>query len=276
MEKFEFFSEKIESDKEDFQLDFKEAILDYRDDDNDFEEYYNSFDRTEKSEESEEYMELSDGFLEKFPDKRRDAVKSAFEHADKEYIDFIEKNKDALTIKKAGLFKNSGYLDNCIYMQRDLGYEEYGEVVTHELGHYLDERQGWYSENIDYLNAVYDDSVAYSYEMSSHNEKREEMLDELFSSDVCYNRHVSDILSAISRNHPEIVKRYYSENVSYYQHSNEYFARGHNRENEIYADMMACIAENDTETINFLKKYYPNIYRETVKSIEGVDNHESN
>lgn len=217
---------------------------------------------------SSEMCELSDAFMEKFPQERNDAVKMAFENSPKEYMEMLEKNKDNLKICESRGKEGCYYLENGVYMRRDLDDEEYADILRHEVSHYLDDQKGWFSENIEYINAVYDDTMALNFSEASTRERRQEMLDELFSSDVCYNRHVSDILSAVSRNNPKLILRYTIEGVPYYRHKNEYFDRGHNRENEIYADVMACISENDAETIAFVKKYFPNIYEATRQSMQ--------
>lgn len=215
--------------------------------------------------------ETAPEFLESIPENRRKAVEKAYENAAPEVRKMIEKYGDRLSVKESQLHQSGGYQKNEIYMQRGLDDEEYGEIFRHELAHYLDERQGWYSERADYLNAVYDDTMLYETNGAEGGRAREEMLDELFSGDVCYDRCVSDIISAVTRNSPGVILRYAWEGVPYYKHSNRYFEKGHNRENEIYADMMACIGENKEETVAFLKKYFPNTYEATEKSI-GEDN----
>ena len=217
---------------------------------------------------SNEMCELSDAFMEKFPRERNDAVKMAFEKSPKEYMEMLEKNKDNLKICESRGKEGCYYLENGVYMRRDLDDEEYADILRHEVSHYLDDQKGWFSENTEYINTVYDDTMTLNFSEASTREHRQEMLDELFRSDVCYNRHVSDMLSAVSRNNPKLILRYAIEGVPYYQHKNEYFDQGHNRENEIYADVMACISENDAETIAFVKKYFPNIYEATRQSMQ--------
>lgn len=218
--------------------------------------------------EVDESSELSEEFMERIPMERRDTIEKAYENSEASLIDFIEKNQEQLTVGNAGFTEGSYYYKNKVYMERNLGDEEYAEVFQHELSHYLDEQQGWYSEQLDYLNAVYDDTMIYESDTAESRKAKDAMLDELFDSDVCYNRHVSDILSATSRNDPKVILRYNMEGVSYFHHKNSYFEKGHNRENEIYADMMACISENDPETLQFLEKHFPKTYEATRKSFE--------
>ncbi|MDE7340642.1 MAG: hypothetical protein K2N80_08785 [Lachnospiraceae bacterium] len=222
----------------------------------------------ELSDEVVEKNELSKELVNKFPEYRENAVKIAFERSPEEYVEFLEKNKEALSVNESKREEGCYYFNNGVFMKKEMDDEEYAEVLRHEISHYLDDKKGWYSEQPEYLKAVYDDTLSFDFNDSSTTEYRDEMLDELFDSDVCYNRHVSDILSAVSGNNPEIILRYNMEGVPYYRHQNSYFDEGHNRENEIYADVMACISENDAETIAFIKKYFPNIYEKTKESMK--------
>lgn len=222
----------------------------------------------ELSDEVVEKNELSKELVNKFPECRENAVRMAFENSPKEYVEFLEKNKDALSVNESKREEGCYYVNNGIFMKKEMDDKEYSEVLRHEVSHYLDDKKGWYSEQLEYLNAVYNDTLSLDFNDSSTKEYRDEMLDELFNSDVCYNRHVSDILSAVSRNDQELIHRYNIEGVPYYRHKNSYFDEGHNRENEIYADVMACISENDAETITFIKKYFPNIYEKTQESMK--------
>ena len=76
-----------------------------------------------------------------------------------------------------------------------------------------------------------------------------------------YDRCISDILSATYKNDPLIQKRYFSEGLSYYQHDNQYWDRGRNRENEVFANLFAIYSNNDTETVEFISKNFPNTDR---------------
>lgn len=196
---------------------------------------------------------------------RRSAVEKAFENSDSQYIEFVDKYKDNLKVGFAQENEGSFYRDNKVFMNEKYDDDEYAEVFPHELGHYLDEQQGWYSQRAEYIDAVNSDALN-----SMEDQRRQEMLDELFAGDVCYNRHVSDILSSMGMNNADVVKRYWDEGVPYYQHSTEYLCYKNRRQNEIYANMMACRAENNQETLDFLKKYFPHTYEETMKSMEGT------
>lgn len=218
--------------------------------------------------EHEEKIEISEQFIEKFPCEREEAIHIAFDNSPKEFVNALEVHKDNLTVNTSSGREGCYYFENGVYMRGDLSNDEYAEVMRHEISHYLDEQKGWCSEKIDYINAVYDDTMRINFSDSSTKELRAEMLDELFGGDMCYNRHVSDILSAVSRNDPRLIFRYNIEGVPYYRHKNKYFDKGHNKENEIYADVMACIGENDSETLEFLKKYFPNTYEETIKTLK--------
>lgn len=219
----------------------------------------------DESRESNENTELDSEFYEKIPVWRRSAVEKAFENSDSQYIEFVDKYKDNLKVGFAQENEGSFYRDNKVFMNEKYDDDEYAEVFPHELGHYLDEQQGWYSQRTEYIDAVNTDALN-----SMEDQRRQEMLDELFAGDVCYNRHVSDILSSMGMNNADVVKRYWDEGVPYYQHSTEYLCYKNRRQNEIYADMMACRAENNQETLDFLKKYFPHTYEETMKSMEGT------
>lgn len=212
-----------------------------------------------------ENTELSFEFYEKIPVWRRSAVEKAFENSDSQYIEFVDKYKGNLEVGYAQEDEGSFYRDNKIFMNENYDDDEYAEVFSHELGHYLDEQQGWYSQRAEYIDAVNADALS-----SMEEQRRQEMLDELFAGDVCYNRHVSDILSSMGMNNSAVVERYWDEGVPYYQHSTEYLCYKNRRQNEIYANMMVCRAENNEETLEFLKKYFPHTYNETMNSMEDA------
>ncbi len=211
---------------------------------------------------------LSEEFFDVIPLQRKKSVENAYENTETLVLELIEKYKENLEVGYANINESCHYYRNKIYMQRNLDCLEYGEIFRHEMGHYLDEQQGWYSEQLQYINAVYDDTILYEGGMLKRNEALDEMLDELFSSDVCYNKYVSDVISATTKNNPKVIMRYAMEGVPYYRHKNSYFEQSKNRENEIYADIIACICENNEETLGFLEKYFPNSYKATTRSIE--------
>lgn len=149
--------------------------------------------------------------------------------------------------------------DHQVRMDERLGDEEYGEILPHELVHFMDHERGWESRSDVFHSAIQADLASMDTTPEGRM-KLAEMLDDAFSTGAAFDRHVSDILSAVFVNDPEIIQRFNAEGVAYYYHNDEYWSEPYNREAEIYADMGAVRCFDERISKNFLKRYFPNIY----------------
>ena len=149
-----------------------------------------------------------------------------------------------------------------IYMDPRYDDDEYAEVFKHEFGHYIDHAHGWLSQSPAFVAAYQKDCDNLDITTWDGAKNTNRMLYELMNGDSAkYDRCISDILSATFNNDPLIENRYFTEGLSYYQHDNQYWARGKNRENEVFANLFAIYSNNDTETIEFISKNFPNTDR---------------
>ena len=153
-------------------------------------------------------------------------------------------------------------VDHQVRMDETLSDEEYGEILPHELSHFLDHERGWESRSPDFVNAVQADFSSMDKSTVEGRARMNEMLDDAFSTGAAFDRNVSDIISAVFVNDPEIVQRFHEEGVPYYQHSNEYWADPFSREAEIYANNGAVRCSDERISKNFLERYFSNTYNQ--------------
>lgn len=152
--------------------------------------------------------------------------------------------------------------DRQVRMDESLSDEEYGEILPHELSHFLDHERGWESRSSDFINAVQSDLLSMDKSTHEGRARMNEMLDDAFSTGAAFDRNVSDIISAVFVNDPEIIQRFYLEGVPYYQHSNDYWARPFSREAEIYANNGAVQCSNERISKDFLERYFSHTYNQ--------------
>lgn len=153
-------------------------------------------------------------------------------------------------------------VDHQVRMDETLSDDEYGEILPHELSHFLDHERGWESRSPDFVNAVQADFSSMDKSTIEGRARMNEMLDDAFSTGAAFDRNVSDIISAVFVNDPEIVQRFYEEGVPYNQHRNEYWADPFSREAEIYANNGAVRCSDERISKNFLERYFSNTYNQ--------------
>ena len=153
-------------------------------------------------------------------------------------------------------------VDHQVRMDETLSDDEYGEILPHELSHFLDHERGWESRSPEFVNAVQADYHSMDKSTTEGRARMNEMLDDAFSTGAAFDRNVSDIISAVFVNDPEIVQRFHEEGVPYYQHSNEYWADPFAREAEIYANNGAVRCSDERISKNFLERYFSNTYNQ--------------
>ena len=194
------------------------------------------------------------------PTDRQEAVNNLFNNAPDDIKDVVSDYGEALNI---GSTENDDCChynpnDTTIRMQNDMDGAEYAEVFSHEYGHFADDQMGWASETNEFVNAVSADKGLYDRETTEGRERFNNMLNDAFSSGAAYDRMVSDNLSALFQNDQEIEERFYNEGVPYYQHSNDYWNSGRNRENEIFANSFSIRTNGDSTSIGFMNNFMPN------------------
>jgi len=202
----------------------------------------------------------SDISLDTVPANRPDVIDGAFDSASENIKDIVSGYSDNLTVENAEGDDCCHYNPNdaTIRMRDDMDDAEYAEVFTHEYGHFVDDQMGWPSESHEFVSAVATDRDLYDRQTEEGKQRFDNMLNDTFSSGAAYDRMVSDNLSALFQNDPEIKERFDNEGVPCYQHSNDYWDSGHNRENEIFANNFSIQANGDSASMAFLDNYMPN------------------
>lgn len=205
------------------------------------------------------------------PDRLR-VADLAFSRAPQNIVDELNAHSDHLqpTMDTGYSYNNVGQRvkDGCYYfpgdhqvrMDETLSDEEYGEILPHELSHFLDHERGWESRSSAFIKAVQADFNSMDKSTPEGRARMNEMLDDAFSTGAAFDRNVSDIMSAVFTNDPEIVQRFYMEGVPYYGHGDDYWADPFSREAEIYANNGAVRCSDERISKNFLERYFPNTY----------------
>jgi len=150
---------------------------------------------------------------------------------------------------------------------------EYAETWKHEVGHFIDHQMGWVSHSERF--AVAKDLDIELLKSGTGIETVAEMLKELKNSLALDDRYVSDILSGLFYDEPRIrtaIEVTYDRlGVAMYNHEDKYWSGkdGPKKavEGEIFADLFAIYTENNTDTVNFIEKWFPNITSEFKKEL---------
>lgn len=220
------------------------------------------------------YSNLSNTAFSKMNPNRVRVADLAFGNAPQNIVDELNAHADHLqpTMDTGYSFNEIGQRvkDGCYYspvdhqvrMDETLSDDEYGEILPHELSHFLDHERGWESRSPEFVNAVQADYHSMDKSTTEGRARMNEMLDDAFSTGAAFDRNVSDIISAVFVNDPEIVQRFHEEGVPYYQHSNEYWADPFAREAEIYANNGAVRCSDERISKNFLERYFSNTYNQ--------------
>ena len=158
---------------------------------------------------------------------------------------------------------------------------EYADVLKHEMGHFVDHMMGTPSDTAAFLQAMEKECGKYDTSTAIGNLNMEEMLDDLFNTGACFDRNVTDILSALFRNHPIIQARFDKEcvtgYVAYYMHNNDYWdacdenGQSYNkRSKEIFANLFAIVTDNYRISVNFVERWFPDINGEMARCLERM------
>ncbi len=144
---------------------------------------------------------------------------------------------------------------------------EYAETFKHELGHYIDDKMGCPSCDEEFTCAIQADLDRY-ISASTGIGALGGMLGELMESPALDNRYLSDVFSAMfhgsdtARQRNAVETAYNALGIPIYGHEADYWTGRKGPQNavqlEVFADMFAILAENDSETVRFVEKWFPN------------------
>ena len=134
------------------------------------------------------------------------------------------------------------------------------------------------------LNEVSDELRAYEVNVNGRaigvvrdNNALNDMLDDAFSTGAAFDRNITDIISALTMNHPTVVNRFNDEDVAYYRHKDGYWNRrnenGTNagmREKDSFANVFAIETGNYRISTNFVERWFPELSIALRQSVEGA------
>lgn len=201
---------------------------------------------------------------------RQDAVRMLFDNAPDKIKDVVREYGDGIIVESTtDDFPICHYdrKDMVIRMEECLDDEEYAEILSHELGHYVDHQMEDISCSADFRDAIYKDLAQYDQTFPEGNDTFMSMIDDLMESDAAYDRSVTDNLSAFFRNDPTIRERFDEEGIDFYGHWTEYWDRAGAKECEIFANCFSMFAQNNTESCAFMAKYFPNTWAQFLSSL---------
>ena len=220
----------------------------------------------------------------KFLPSRIEAVDAAYANAPRTIVSIINRYAAQLKGVCPSFAKGECYYSpqsGRIVMDENMNNAEYADVLKHEMGHFIDHMMGTRSDSAAFLQAMEKECGKYDTSTASGNLNMKEMLDDLFNTGACYDRNVTDILSALFRNHPTIQTRFDKEcvtgYVAYYMHSNDYWdacdenGQSYNkRSKEVFANLFAIVTDNYRISVNFVERWFPDINGEMARCLERM------
>lgn len=218
---------------------------------------------SQKTEANSSEINERNGLVEAVPADRQKAVRELCNDAPDKIKDGVRKYGDGIIIEDTTEdFPICHYdrRDMVIRMEENLDNEEYAEILSHEFGHFVDHQKEDVSRSPEFRDAVAKDLEKFDQTSSDGSEAFVAMIDELIGSDAAYDRSVTDNLSAYFHNDPSVMTRFDDEGIAYYGHPNEYWDRDGSKECEIYANCFSMFAQNNTESCDFMEKYFPNTW----------------
>lgn len=161
--------------------------------------------------------------------------------------------------------------EKSFYMDESMNHAEYTDVLKHEMGHFVDHMLGSVSGSPEFLAAMNRDLLMYNQSTAEGRLKMVDMLDDLFNTGACFDRNVTDILSAFFRNDVRVINRFDQESVTgyvaYYKHGNNYWdkcdADGKSlnlRGKEIFANCFAIETDCYRISHDFVERWFPNTF----------------
>lgn len=225
---------------------------------------------------------LSNELIDMFPAKRREAIHTSYANAPEKIINIVNRYAASLTsICESGYGRDSlGRLvkNSCFYspqgkyiaMNEQLNDAEYTDVFKHEVGHFADDIMGEVSNSPEFISAM--DSTASRFDSNTPEgrQRLNDMLDDAFNTGACFDRNVTDIISALLVNNLTVEQRFASESktgyVANYMHDTKYWLEldeygnpRNKRGSEIFANLFAIETDQYRISRNFVKRWFPEI-----------------
>lgn len=240
---------------------------------------------------------LSDTVISKLPQKRRNAVHTAYANAPDYIVAAINQHSNQLNYVRNTKYEQDQFghfilnkygmriKESCHYspdkkyiaMHDEMTDAEYADVIQHELGHFIDDILGRPSTGTVFRQAFSNAASRYNADTPEGRNLLNDMLDDAFSTGAAFDRNVTDIISALTMNHPIVVNRFNEENVAYYRHRDAYWNRrnedGSNagmREKDSFANVFAIETASYRISANFVERWFPELSVALRQSIEGA------
>lgn len=241
--------------------------------------------------------DLSDAFMTKLPQTRRSAVHTAYAKAPSYIVDAINQHCDQLNYVRNTKYEqdsNGNFIldiygrrqkEPCHYseqkkyiaMHEEMTDAEYTDVIQHELGHFVDDILGRPSTAPAFSQAFANAASRYNADTPEGKHLSNDMLDDAFSTGAAYDRNITDIISALTMNHPIVVGRFDDENVAYYRHGNTYWNRVNEdgtyagmREKDSFANIFAIETGSYRISTNFAERWFPELTVALRQSVEDA------
>lgn len=227
---------------------------------------------------------LSNTLMSCLPQSRVEAVDAAYVNAPQYVTALISR----FSSKLQGIH-NSGEKGGCwyspyersLFMDEGMNHAEYTDVIKHEMGHFIDHMMGSPSGSPAFLAAMEQDRQSFDASSPGGCLRMADMLDDLFNTGACYDRNVTDILSALFRNDAVVLNRFTQESitgyVAYYQHdTNTYWDKcdmnGNSlnlRGKEIFANCFAIETDGYRISRDFVERWFPNVFAQMQTQLSG-------
>lgn len=130
-------------------------------------------------------------------------------------------------------------------------YQDYNEVMLHELAHRIDQNEFGSPMNMEFSNAI----VEAEKRILQNADRYNKMFDE--GEPLEYNSLISDILGCITDN----------KVIGNYGHDSQYIGVPGYVELEVFADIFSAMYQGDDETVEFIKREIPDVYKTFMKVI---------
>ena len=206
------------------------------------------------------------------PEDRREIVENAFADSPEDIKNLVDNHGDSVNVVDKPYNPDPESLDNvCTYrpedntigMRHGMGDDEYANTFPHEFGHHVDNQLGRPSRSSEFNDAIAADRGLYDRDTSDGSERYNNMLNDCFTTGAAYNPGVSDNLSALFNNCPDIQQRFRDEGVPYYGHFPDSSGRNYwdspgRVGAEIFANNFSIRANNDPFDTHFLNTHFPN------------------
>lgn len=256
----------------------------------------NSFERSQTGVDKIALLQLKSALSGKLvnmvPENRKGALNSAYANAPRAITDILNRYSDNLQgIHESGYAynKNGEWVKSGSYysparmhiaMNEDMNDLEYTDVLKHELGHFADHMMGSVSSSHCFTEAMNRCAAKFNASTLEGKHNLSDMLDDAFSTGACYDRNVTDIVSALLVNEPIVQKRFYQESVTgyvaNYTHGNDYWNKLADdgkplnlREKEIFANYFAIETDGYRISKNFVERWFPEIASDFAIQISG-------